>query len=218
MRISLMIFAVSIALWAPDLPAQERSPWLPADGGQGARADRRRPSDRDAERPSQEPFGQLLVGERGTGRAGPSGLFRYQYRGTEDGKVRTLHAELDQAAFLRIWRDGTPQPSSILTAAFDATSAELIGSTLQPGERSVVRGFDFETLRVERIGAECLKNQQLLIGGAPFVCRHVAIKGPRTTTTRWIARDALGPFVVREEGTAEGGAYALVANRYAEQR
>ncbi len=103
---------------------------------------------------------------------------------------------------------------------FDTTFTTLPGRLFKmlPQKTVTLRILDTSELKIITAAVTAKESEQISLANTPFFCRLFDVKTKESRSTYWISLDSLGPFIVREQGEDENGAYEYTLTEHRENR
>ena len=125
--------------------------------------------------------------------------------------------QIDEAGLSKAISGETEEAVNLPLEAFDATEQELSAALLKSrvGQAPLsIKVLSFSDLEIVELKYHAKKMETIQVGERAFPCIIVETESPLERSSSWISQDALGAFLVKEEGRDEYGPYKCFLQEY----
>lgn len=146
---------------------------------------------------------------------GKQGILHYIAEYEENGKKSRVDGQLDGHKFSGTVQDGDEHHTFLFPVLGFDPIAFVITQQLQNDNSSLSVDFMVpETMEFQKEKRSLVSEERISIAGNSYDCQIIAFNTPYSHGKRWIAKDLLGQFLVKEEGQDKDGKYSIVLKEH----
>ncbi len=146
----------------------------------------------------------------------PKGVITYRADNAENGAKSHIEGNLkNDEFFLKIQEAEKVYNFPLPPLGYDPAMMVLVEhSKSSDAQENTLTFLDPDTFEFQNEQRTDRGEETLTIAGNTFFCRLIEFKTPSSRGKRWIAKDAIGPFLVKEVGSDRDGRYSLLMTLY----
>jgi len=166
------------------------------------------------------PSNEYSLDSTETASIGPKGLTKYEGTFDENGTKSAIKAKLEDDNLVVRTRMGEGEQWLTMefpTKGYDFTSSEVPPEErLKGGEQATLNWLSLYEMAVAKVKVKRVGKESIKVGNRTFDCEILTFdnKEMESSGKVWVAKDSLGPFLVKEDGREPTGPFTLVLTKY----